>query len=185
MKYYDILYANGKIQGVERWEGGDFNVLAFWDGLPFEGVIPKEVQLFIPPEDEGLLKPAILPNPVSWLIISDRLLEIWSPYIEEDVQVFDAPIFYELDHRPCQGYRIINPIRVVDCINWDKTVEKKRPDGTRRAIYNLTLRKDRLGKHHIFRLEDYLTPLIISPKLVKCLTDDIHGVAFLKIPVSE
>ena len=182
--YYKILYANIAIQHVCEWESGDFDIISFWKGKPFTGKIPKEVELFIPPEDEKLPRPAILPNPASWLIISDLLLEIWGPYIKKDVQVFDAPIFYESDHRPCEGYHIINPIRVVDCIDWERSKASRYENGHLAYFPKLILSEDRLPDYHIFRLKDYFQPIIASPTLIKLLTKDIKGTAFLKIQTS-
>ncbi len=184
--YYKIMWGNPPIQGVKKWERGDFDILSFWEGVRFEGIIPDTVRLYIPLEDEPCPKPDILPNPTSWLIISDHLLEIWKPFMKDDVQIFDAPIYYESDQRRCDGYHIINPLRIVDAIDWDNSIISRYEDDKSVAYFpKMILKKASIGKANIFRLKDYLSPIIISPAMVKDLKKKkCKGLAFLKIQTS-
>lgn len=103
----------------------------------------------------------------------------------DDVQVFDAPIFYESDHRPCESYHIINPLRVIDAIDWERSGVHRRTDGTLSLIKPMILKKECLGELHIFRLQGYLSAIIVGPAMVKDLKrKGCRGLAFLKIRTS-
>ncbi len=180
--FYKILWGNPPIQGVGKWEAADFDITSLWKGNPFHGPIPAKVRLYISKEDESHPRPDILPNPVSWLIISDHLLDIWGPLLGDDVQVFDAPIYYESDKRSCEGYHIINPLRVVDAIDWEQSTISRYDDGAVAYFPKMVLKNDYIGKVNIFRLKDYFPPIIVSTAMVKNLKKKkCKGLAFLKI----
>ncbi len=204
MPYHELMYDNG-------YEGGQvigdyvmglvdptidiskkpellekvFSPTTFWKGEPFKGKIPDFVKLFIKKEDENEEQLDLLPNPVSWLIFSERLTEYALPFIKEDVQIFDPPIYRESDGAKVGGYKLINPIRVIDCLDKEKSNIKKAEDGHIKLCLDMHIKEDCVGNHHIFRVKDYLPSIILSDVFAKGIRKEgFEGFAFLRLGVS-
>lgn len=205
MSYHKIMYDNdyegGQVigdyvmglipptvawKGVKEYEDKVFDLTVFWEGRPFEGRIPDFVKLIIKKNDEQKEQLDLLPNPVSWLIFSERLTESILPFIQEDVQIFDPPIFRESDGSRVKGYKLINPIRTIDCLDVKKSKIDRAPDGHIKFCTNIHIRESCVGEHHIFRIKDYFPPILISDKLAKYIrSNGFKGFAFLRCGVTE
>src|SRR5436305_8045284 len=99
------------LQSVSDYEMGEFDLTLFWNGEPFNGPIPADVKLFI---GEG--EPSdYLANPVSWPIVSNRLLTILNKLLKNDFQSYPAPVYDERS-RSVQGLHIINITKCVNCL---------------------------------------------------------------------
>jgi hypothetical protein len=172
-------------KGVKELEDKVFNPTVFWMGKPVEGKIPDFVRLIIKREDEDEGQLDLLPNPVSWLIFSERLTEFVYPLIKEDVQIFDPPIYRESNGAKVSGYKLINPIYSVDCLDLEKTKVTRAEDGHIKFCSNIHIKEDCVGNHHLFRLEDYFPPIIISDKLAKAISKEgFTGFAFMRLGIS-
>ncbi len=186
MKFWEIIcdayYENE--QTIEDYELGDFDYYTFLDGKEYKGRIPEFVKLYIRKGDEKLPQASLVGGPLSWLIFSDRLLNFLWPLIKDDVQVFDAPVFLK-DGTKVEGYKLINPICVLDCIDWERTEVSRYDDGSIAYCQKIFIKDHCVGKHHIFRLKGYLYTLIVSDKLAKSLAGKgFKGIAFIKCGVS-
>lgn len=203
--YYEIMYDNGyergqtigdyvmglipttvAWKGVKEYEDKVFDLTVFWDGEPFHGKIPDFVKLIIEREQEDEEQPDLLPNPVSWLIFSERLVEYIYPLIKKDVQIFDPPIYRESDDSRVEGYKLINPIHTIDCLDYEKTKITRGEDGTINFCSNIHIKERCVGDHHIFRIKGYFPPIIISEMLAKKICEKYcKGFAFLKLGVTK
>ena len=205
MPYSEIMYDNGYIRGQVI---GDyvmglidptidmrgkpelldkvFNETVFWKGRPFKGKIPDFVKLFILPEDEDEDQLDLLANPVSWLIFSERLLEYAYPLIKKDVQVFDAPVYRQSDGAKVKGYKLINPIRNIDCLDAERSNVTRHKNGRIKFCARPFIKENCVGNHHIFRLKGYFPPIIVSDEFAKGIRKEgFTGFAFLRCGVSE
>ena len=129
MAFYQLSYdaTREDFIVVDDYETGDFDITLFWKGLEFKGQIPEDVKLFIDTNKQDRIWADVLPSPISWWIISDKLLHLWRDLIKHDVQVLDPPLFSLSDNEKVQGYNLINPLRVIPCIDLEKsekTVQK-------------------------------------------------------------
>jgi len=204
MPYHKIMYDNGYVgQSIGDYVMGlidptidisnkpelqdkVFDVTSFWIGVPFKGEIPDFVKLYIEEEDENEDQPDLLANPVSWLIFSERLVDYAYPLIKKDVQIFDPPIYKKSDGSKVQGYKLINPIRNIDCLDLEKTKVTRREDGSIKFCSNIFIKEDCVGDHHIFRLKGYFPPIILGDKLAKGIRKKgFKGMAFLRCGVSN
>lgn len=206
MPYHEIIYDSGYTneQTIEdyRTETEDvditlpwkeipnykekiFDITLFWQGKKFRGKIPEFVKLYIREGDENLPKASLLANPISWLIFSQRLLDFWWLLIKDDVQVFDAPVYLKSGQK-VEGYKIINPIRVIDCLDIEKSHVDWNEDGTISFANNIYIKEDKVGNHHIFRLKGYKYCVIVSDKLAKSLKgNNFKGIAFIRLGTSS
>jgi len=187
MTFYELIndaYPKVNIQTIEDYVMDDFDYYAFLEGRPFEGQIPKQLKLYIRKGEEKLPQASLLGGSLSWLIFSESLVDYWWPMIKDDVQVFDAPVYYKNGKR-VKGYKIINPVRVIDCIDWDKTKERRREDGTILGIGKIYIIAKKIGEHHIFMPDKCKYTVIVSEKLAKSLAGkNFNGIAFLRCNVS-
>ncbi len=204
MPYHEIMYDNdyegGQVigdyvmglipptvawKGIKDLEDKMFDLTVFWKGEPFEGEIPNFVKLFIKKEDEDKKQLDLLPNPVSWLIFSERLTEYAYPYIKNDMQVFDPPIFRESDGAKVNGYKLINPIHSIDCLDLSKSKIMRADDGHIKFCSDMHIKEDCVGDHHIFRIKGYFPPVILSDELAKEIRNKgFTGFAFLRLGIS-
>jgi len=182
MKFHKLIkdgyYENE--QTIAEWEMGDFNLIVFWLGKRYDAQIPEYVRLYIREGSENLPQAPLLANPVSWLIFSQRLLDFWWPYIKDDVQVFDAPVYFK-NGKKVGGYKLINPICILDVIDWENSKVLRKEDGSLAYISKIFIKEGLVRNHHIFRLKGYLYTVIISDILAKSLVGkNFKGIAFIR-----
>jgi hypothetical protein len=186
MSFYKIAYDANYLneQTVCDYELGDFDYFAFSKGKRYKGKIPKYVKLYIREGVENLPQASLLASPLSqWKIFSQSLLDYWWPLMKDDVQVLDAPVYLK-SGKKVKGYKLINPLRVIDCLDIEKSQVSWR-DGTISFVGKTYIKKDKVGDHHIFRLKGYKHPVIVSEKLAKSLKGtNFKGIAFIRCGVS-
>jgi hypothetical protein len=169
---------------IPGWRHKVFDYSTFLKGKRFKGKIPEFVRLYINEGDEGLPRASLLAGSLSWLIFSDELLDFVKPLIEKDVQVFDAPVYFK-NGQKVEGYKIINPIRVIDCIDWEKSRVGRKEDGTVSCIGKTCIKENRVGDHNIFRLKGWTWSVIVSDRLAKSIAKaGFRGIAFVRCGVS-
>ena len=187
MKYFELTYDNRQdIQTIAEWEMGNFNLMLLWGGQPFNGSIPNDVKLFIREGDEHLVRPDLLPNPVSWLIFSEKLLAEVHQLIKNDIQIFEPPIYLK-NGQKVKGYKLINPIYRLDCLDWEnsKSVEQN-VDGTKVCFGQKSVFESCIGNHHIFMIEGCSTAQIVSDTFLQaCQHKGLIGLAGLKCKTSR
>jgi hypothetical protein len=174
MKYYRFIFDSGSkdLMSVVDYEMGDFDLKSLWG--KGKSNLPDNVKLFV--KKEYLKKPDLLGNPISWFICSDRLIEIWMPKIEADVQILNAPIYEVKTKKEIEGYKIFNPIRKVEALDKEKSVFLGK------IVTEFVFDKKRIPNNlHVFRPVESPKAIIVSDELVKKLIDqNINGVAFIK-----
>ncbi len=187
MKYYELTYDASfeNEQTIGDYEMGEFDLTVFWIAEEYRGQIPTSVRLYVRKEDEALPQACLLANPISWWIFSERLLQHWWPLIKDDIQVFDAPVYRKSDGSKVDGYKLINPVRILDCIDWERS-ECSRYDNGDIAYFNKIFIDGKKARgHHLFRLQGYLYTLIVSDTLASMLIGtDFRGIAFIKCGTS-
>lgn len=180
----DPYYENE--QTIRDYEGilEGFDYYSFLDGKRFKGKIPDSVKLYISEGDEELPRASLLAGSLSWLIFSEELLEFVKPLIEKDVQIFDAPVYFK-NGQKVEGYKIINPIRVIDCVDWEKSRVGRKEDGTISCMGKIYIKEDQVGEHHLFRLKGWTYSVIVSDQLAKSIAaKGFKGIAFIRCGVS-
>jgi hypothetical protein len=183
MKYhqlsYDAYYENE--QTIRDYEMGDFDLTIFWKGKKYNDSIPEYVRLYLREGEENLPEAPLLANPVSWLIFSQRLLDFWWPMIKDDIQVFDAPVYRKTDGKKVDGYKLINPIRTIECIDLERSEVSRNKKGEINGFGKIYIKEEIAEGYHIFRPKCYIYKVIVSHKLAKSLAGKgFKGMAFIK-----
>jgi len=187
MRFYEIIYDSGYLneQTIEDYEMTDSDYYAFLEGKRFKGRLPRRIKLYIRKGEENLPRASLLGGPLSWLIFSDRLLDFWWPLIKDDIQVFDAPVYTKSGEK-VEGYKLVNPIRVMECIDWKRTEVSRYENGRIAYCQKIFIKTSCVGEHHIFRLKGYLYTVIVSGNLAESLAGtDFKGIAFIRCGVSS
>src|SRR5438034_1404594 len=79
--------------------------------------VPQGVRLWV---SKGGLRD-LLANPLSWLILSKRLFNLFCRYATDDMQVVDVPILNEGSDEPVDDYKVVNLLRVVCAANMEQS----------------------------------------------------------------
>jgi hypothetical protein len=163
---------------------GDFDLRVFWRGQPYCGDLPSYVRLYSREDNEGLKPGDLLGNPLSWQMFSERLLEWTWPLIKADVQLFDVPLYRKSTGIRVPGYKLVNPIRVIDCIDWEHSEFARDDEGSILHCDRLCIRDHQVGNHHLFRLAGYLHPVIVSDEFVqRTFNKGVRGLAYIRCRV--
>lgn len=147
-------------------------------GVPLRRPLPPTLRLRVPKGDEPI---ADFPtNWLEWPIVSDRLLNHLRPWVDDSVQVIEAPLYLAGARKRLDGYSILNAIRTPDCIDW----ERSRPmyfDGRLYSFDELCIVGERTQGLHVFRPKGATFELICSERLVKSLDGKgFSGLAFAR-----
>jgi len=182
--FHELLYNfhSTDLERIEDYDVGDFNLTELWDGKRIATGIPDSVVLYM--SQWG--KPAdYLFNPLSWPIVSERLLGIIWTLVEPDVQILDVTIVRESDKRKVPGYKLMNITQRINCLDHQQSTILKEDDGSIRSIPEICVKSDRVGEHHIFRLDEYPHIILVSDEWAQSLVGKrIRGLAFERCNVS-
>lgn len=112
--FYKLAYVVDDLnQNVSDYDEGAFDLTVFWKGRPFSGSIPAYVKLYVCAGKHVDL----LPNPLSWRIVSTRLKDMLNDVFDNSIQFFHAPLYYEETFEPIDGFHVMNSIKCVDAFD--------------------------------------------------------------------
>lgn len=177
-------------EGVMRVR--EYHLHGFDDSLlkrcrPRRKPIPSAVRLMVIHSSDPV---DYLLNPLSLEICSERLTTLLVTRAEADVQIFDAPLFDTDTKTPIAGYKILNYLRCIECLDMKKSdIEwDTDDDGTRRivGIWEWVLRSDSIPSSvHLFRCSEFPYSCFISDELAHDLVGKgLKGLGFRPIQVS-
>ena len=145
--------------GTKLWEI-EFSSSRLNSGVVFEGAVPKNVELWVSEGDRADL----LPNPLSWLILSDHLFGVFCRYGKDDLQIVGVPILQKDSDEPVHGYNVVNLLRVVSAVNMERSVVTRawQPSGPVH-VSQFAFDEARVPSDiHIFRPAEALSDVAIS-----------------------
>ncbi|MFF2484312.1 imm11 family protein [Paenibacillus sp. NPDC058071] len=117
-------------------------------------------------------------------LISPKFTEIILTYFNNEVQLIEAKL--RVNDKEYSGYHIMNIIEKVSCMDKERSVFKlsHRPDGPI-TINNLVISKRQLNALNIFRLEESLSTIVVSPRFAElCSAANLEGLSFVEIEVN-
>ena len=162
-KFYILgldAHSDEKTIVISRYEMGDFQLVLLWDGAEIEE-IPNFVRLFANNCDVPI---DYVGNPISWMVCIKSFADIISYIAADDVQVFNAPIICEDNGLPIEGYKIINPIKRIECMD---------PRYATRIVTNMVLLEEKIPiETNLFRVHENPYAVTISEKVVKSLNEN-------------
>ena len=146
------------------------------------GRLPADVRL----EVRGRRRPDLLPSPLGWRILSERLLDLVLRLAvrDRDLEVFPAPVFEQRGGAPVPGYALINVIRHIACLDRDRARAARADPTTRRTgiAAKRFLALSRVPEDaHLFALGEDPQIVLVSDALAQSLNGHgLVGVAFLR-----
>jgi hypothetical protein len=158
-----------------------FDTTVFSEGRPFHGAIPQEVKLWV----GGGTVSDYLANPISWPICSEKFTELLQIHGRADFQVLSAPVYERRTQQPVSCYRVINIVRLIQCVDLDRsdisymTIEGERILCVNRFVIDSKLVPDTV---HVFRPVESESHIVISDEVAQDLRGKgLRGVALIRI----
>jgi hypothetical protein len=164
-----------------EYEMDDFDLMTFWRGERFEGVIPEGVRIIVgdgEPPDFTLL-------PMSWYVFSDRAAARIARRAGEAVQFFDAPLYHHKTRGRIGGYKILNATRRNPCFDLNKSTIRydSRNPARIEAVLHYAFDEALIPKDlHVFRAAEHFVLMFFSKLLVDDLMtgETLKNLAFLE-----
>jgi hypothetical protein len=107
----DVVCRSDEMFGIEQY--------AFLDGEMYEGWNEKFTFHFDP--SEGCIPTDYLANDLGWLIVSERLREIFEDLEPGSIQYFPVSIINLKNGTPIIGYYVCNLLNHIDAIDLDNS----------------------------------------------------------------
>jgi hypothetical protein len=176
-----IYFDHGNLMTVVDRDTGDFDITIFWHGQRFEGSIPPDVCLYV--DSDTKVRSDYVANADSWPICSDRMVDILLKRASKDIQLFDAPLFDSKTKKHVPGYKVVNVIRCIECLDMNKSVISYSDDTKEiMSVIEPVFKAKKIPNDvHVFRAEEEPYAVIVSDELAHDLANSyILGVAFIQ-----
>ena len=144
---------------ISKYEMGDFPLYLLWDAVVIEE-IPNFVRLYA----KNCKSPTdYVGNPISWIICSPDFLNIIRSVAAHDMQVFDAPIVCEGTGEFIEGYKIINPIKRIECMDLEHPAH---------SVTKMILVEAKIPiEVNLFRVHERPNAVIVSDQVARALKE--------------
>jgi len=181
-RFHRLIFDSARkdLASISAYELGDFSPVTFWTGTRFNEQFPTNMRLEV--ERSDYLDPDLLGNPLSWLICSTRFVVLMRKTAERDIQVFAVPLVDNQTREMVTGYHIVNPTRLVECLNVERSIVSRKADGTLAAVYEIAVRESKVPNDaNIFRIAEQPNIVLFSDDAVlPLLGKDLLGLAFVQ-----
>jgi len=159
-----LLDPNEKYSSIQSYDIGSFDLTSFWDGRKCDPNCLEHARLYL--NLPIRVKTDAIGNPLSWLIWSERLVDISLPLIQNDVHVLSAPLFDSRSRQPIPGYFIVNILSVVACVKMEKSKIATDNEGNFMGFHEPHFDQERLSPNiHLFRAREWIFSVFISEPL--------------------
>lgn len=170
---------------ISGYDLGGYDIVQWWRGNPLQkGISSDRVKLYL----KNGIATDYVPNPLSLQSCSDRLSEHFHIAAPTDIQLFDAPLLNATTHEAVSGYKLLNVVQRVSCLDYSKSVVSYRDDrpGQISGIPRLVVDSLRVPPSvRIFRLEESFPVLLISQEVFDIIyASGVKGMAFLECEIS-
>jgi len=119
-------------------------------------------------------------------VVTEEVAQLLSEFTNNNIQRFSVKV-----DRMEEEYEIINVLSLADCIDtegsaieWWEEGNNIRPDlaGKPHVISNLVIDPTHVGDHHIFRLQEWTLPVIVSEDIKRAFEEArVTGVRFIEV----
>jgi hypothetical protein len=175
-KVYELTYyEDHQPMVVESAQRGQFDITRLWRGKPLGSPIPRTVRLYVNAGKAGMTD--YVPNTLSWPVCSQRFIDLLSPLAESDFELFDAPLFDVTTKDHVAGFKIMNVVRLIECLDIGRSVMAKRFPC---AIVPVFKARKLPNTVHIFRAAESPCGVLLSEEAVQQLRGKgLRGVGFI------
>jgi len=129
-------------------------------------------------DSEGFLKYDCPANTSGSILVNERALELLQRVCPDDFEAFDAVI--QTRDAVLENYKIINILKLVDCIDLEKSWCRYFESGNLRSVENLIIKEHCMEGVNLARDKNLHSLILFSPELVKAFhKEKIKGKRFL------
>lgn len=195
MKYYELWWTDTEddILRISDYDCKEFDLRLFWRGEPVNNW-DGSVELFY-----EVASPALdyVPNPLTWLIFSDRLVDIMRKMGIQAMQVFPVSLLKKgSPGETISGYNIVNITEAIAAadlqhskyVTWGEVsynygVDPNRIHFFRRLVLSSTML---IHKPDIFLLKEVSSHFMVSQRFKKTMErENVTGMRFVPIEVTK
>lgn len=181
--YYHRLIHDSQLRNspaIGRYELAGFDPTMLWKGCELDS-FPSGLHLVVnaAPHEEI---PDLIGNPLSWFVVSDRLVDILTRNEQPGLQVLPAPLVREADDSDVLGYQVLNPLHLVNCLKESESRFRRSPRGTLTSLDLCVLNLDSIPRDvAVFRLGEMPRAIFVSDEIAQGVRGKgIKGVAFIR-----
>lgn len=155
---------------------------ALWSGAPLSPSAFKDVKLYV--AHNGLTGDCV-PNVLGLPIVSTRFRKLLDPFVADEVQFFEAPLYDIETRKPELGYWVMNPLVRGDCIDLQRSEYSYFPESDIICSFeNYCLDSKRLPSAAIFRDKNTASEFFVSEAIVRIARrTHITGMTFMEVTV--
>jgi hypothetical protein len=167
-----------KLTRVVEHSLANFDPTLLWEGARLVEAIPPSARLLVGPGEPS----DYMANPLSWLICSQRFVDILIARAGQDLQVVDAPLYDAKSAQAVKGYKIVNVVRTVACLDLERSdvsYDKSVP-GKIVAVWRIAVLAHKVPSDaHVFRMTEWPYEVIFSGEMANdCVGKGLRGLAF-------
>jgi len=126
-----------------------------------------------------------MPNVLSWLILSDKMINVFRDLNIPNIQIMPVTLYKKGDINKTLKYNILNVLTILSAMNWDKSNYSTWEDNPKeiKVIKKLVMNKSAIPKDiDIFNLSEAVPYYIISANLKRAFEkNNITGIDFVPI----
>jgi hypothetical protein len=105
-----------------------------------------------------------------------------------DIELYDAPLVDASTQSAVSGYKILNVVKRVPCLDWNRSIISYSKNGTEQiaAIPRLVVALNLIPSSvQVFRLDEFVPVLLVAESLFRQIYDSgVKGIAFGECEVS-
>ena len=185
MKYHRLVLKNQEKDCVivNHYDLEGFDPRKLWCGERIE-VWDKKIQLYY--DKDGLILD-YMPNVLSWLIFSDRLIDVLKDLNVKHIQIFPVDLYRKGNEEQSLHFNVVNVLSKIAAMNWEKSNyltwkdDPKAVKVVRQLVMNKSAIKEGLD---IFNLAESVPYIVVSEKLKNAIeSKNITGTHFCPIEV--
>jgi len=173
---YDLTYnEDDDPMTIDKDRLGGFDITQLWRGKPLEKPVPSTVRLYVNANKAD--KTDYVPNSFSWPICSQRFIDLLLPLAMEDIQILDAPLFDLKTKTRVAGFKIMNVVRLLECLDLERSVMNKRGTCAITPVFKAARIPDTV---YVFLAAESPYGVIFTEQAVQLLRGKgLRGVAFI------
>jgi hypothetical protein len=173
--FYEMTYSGAEdLMIVERDELHQFDIRLLWQGKLLKEALPRSVRLYV--DGRRASGTDYVANRLSWPVCSQRFADLLLPLAEEDIQLLDAPLEDLKTKKPVLGFKIMNVVRLVECLDMEKSLI------IRGSVITPVVASAMVPETvHVFRAAESPDGILLSERLVQRLRGHgLQGLALIK-----
>jgi hypothetical protein len=177
-KFHTIMMDPNRddLLSIIDYETDKIDLLKFWTDERLNQKEVLEMRLIVDTKDDEISD--VVGNPLSLLILSEKLISIISGFTKDDVQFLKPNLMF--DKNTIDRFKIMHTIKSIECLDMENSGISSYGDSGISVIGHTAIFSSKVPEDtHIFRLKEDLNTIIVSDELAQSLVGkNINGLAF-------